>query len=38
MEMGSLPLPRMLAIMCATAACLLVAAWITTFFAPITFG
>jgi Domain of unknown function (DUF4396) len=38
MQMGSLPLPKAIAIIIATAACLLVAAWITTFFAPITFG
>jgi len=38
MQMGSLPMPRMLAIVAATFACLLLAAWITSaFFAPITF-
>jgi hypothetical protein len=38
MQMGSLPLPRMIAIIIATFACLLLAAWITSiFFAPITF-
>ncbi len=38
MEMGSLPLPKAAAIIVATFACLLLAAWITTFFAPIAFG
>jgi hypothetical protein len=38
MEMGSLPLPKAAAIVVATLACLLLAAWITTFFAPIAFG
>jgi Domain of unknown function (DUF4396) len=38
MEMGSLPMPQMIAIIAATFACLLLAAWITSaFFAPITF-
>jgi hypothetical protein len=38
MQMGSLPMPRMLAIIAATFACLVLAAWITSaFFAPITF-
>jgi len=38
MQMGSLPMPRMLAVIAATFACLLLAAWITSaFFAPITF-
>jgi hypothetical protein len=38
MEIGSLPMPRMLAIIAATLACLVLAAWITSaFFAPITF-
>ena len=35
--MGSLPLPKAVGIMLATAACLLLAGWITTFFAPISF-
>jgi hypothetical protein len=39
MPMGSLPMPRMLAIIAATFACLLLAAWMTSaFFAPITFS
>jgi hypothetical protein len=39
MAMGSLPMPRALAIIVATFACLLLAGWITsTFFAPITFS
>ena len=38
MQMGSLPMPKMLAIIALTFACLLAAAWITAaFFAPITF-
>jgi hypothetical protein len=38
MQMGSLPLPKMLAIIALTFACLLAAGWITSaFFAPITF-
>jgi hypothetical protein len=38
MQMGGLPLPKMIAIIVATFACLLLAAWITSvFFAPITF-
>jgi hypothetical protein len=39
MEMGSLPMPKMIAIIAATFACLLVAGWITSaFLAPITFS
>jgi hypothetical protein len=39
MAMGSLPMPKALAIIVATFACLLLAGWITsTFFAPITFS
>jgi Domain of unknown function (DUF4396) len=38
MEMGSLPMPKMIAIVALSFACLLLAAWITSaFFAPITF-
>jgi Domain of unknown function (DUF4396) len=38
MQMGSLPMSRMIAIIALTFACLLAAAWITSaFFAPITF-
>jgi hypothetical protein len=36
--MGSLPMPKMIAIVALSFACLLLAAWITSaFFAPITF-
>jgi hypothetical protein len=39
MQMGSLPMPKAIAIVALTFACLLLAAWITSaFFAPITFG
>jgi hypothetical protein len=39
MQMGALPLPKAVAIVAATFACLLLAAWITsTFFAPIVFS
>lgn len=39
MHMGSLPMSKMIVIIVATFACLLLAAWITSvFFAPITFG
>jgi hypothetical protein len=38
MQMGSLPMPKMLAIIALTFACLLAAAWVTSvFFAPIVF-
>jgi hypothetical protein len=38
MQMGSLPPAKAVAVIIATFACLLLAAWITTFFAPINFG
>jgi hypothetical protein len=38
MQMGSLPMPKMLAIIALTFACLLAVAWVTSvFFAPIVF-